>query len=187
MIDLRSSESNPQGHEVTTMRRYSEYIGRRRRTHRQGRGSRAIAVLSGILLVGTVACESLLEVEIPGQVEDAALDDPALAGTMVISALGEFECALNTLVPTNGFLTGEFIASNFFLSSNVWGWRGETEIRATSGAYGHTVGKSLALGYVARAHAVRGRRLAIEILGERRPARIVPNSPLDPSNDRLRA
>ena len=134
MIDLRSSESNPHGHEVKQMRRYSKYVGRRRRARRQGRGSRAMAILSGILLAGTVACESLLEVEIPGQVEDAALDDPALAGTMMISALGEFECALNTLVPTNAFLTGEFIASNFFLSSNVWGWRGETEIRATSGA-----------------------------------------------------
>ena len=76
--------------------------------------------------------------------------------------------------------------------ADPWGnepiYDGETMIgRATSGAYGHTVGKSLALGYVARAHAVRGRRLAIEILGERRPARIVPNAPLDPSNERLRA
>ena len=30
MIDLRSSESNPQGHEVTIMRRYSDYIVCRR-------------------------------------------------------------------------------------------------------------------------------------------------------------
>ena len=59
--------------------------------------------------------------------------------------------------------------------------------RATSGAFGHSVGLSLALGYVARDHAVRGRRLSVEILGERKPARIVPNSPLDPSNERLRA
>ena len=59
--------------------------------------------------------------------------------------------------------------------------------RATSGAFGHTVEKSLALGYVARDHAVRGRRLAGEILGERKPARIVPNSPVDPSNERLRS
>ncbi|MDE0202658.1 MAG: aminomethyltransferase family protein, partial [Rhodospirillaceae bacterium] len=76
--------------------------------------------------------------------------------------------------------------------ADPWGnepiYDGETMIgRVTSGAYGHTVGKSLALGYVARNHAVRGRRLAVEILGERRPARIVPNSPVDPANTRLRA
>ena len=76
--------------------------------------------------------------------------------------------------------------------ADPWGnepiYDGETMIgRATSGAYGHTVGRSLALGYVARDHAVRGRRLAVEILGERRPARIVPNSPVDPSNEKLRA
>ena len=76
--------------------------------------------------------------------------------------------------------------------ADPWGnepiYDGEAMIgRATSGAFGHTVGKSLALGYVARDHAVRGRRLAVEILGERKPARIVPNSPVDPSNERLRA
>ena len=76
--------------------------------------------------------------------------------------------------------------------ADPWGnepiYDGEIMIgRATSGAFGHTVGQSLALGYVARDHAVRGRRLAVEILGERRPARIVPNSPVDPANTRLRA
>ena len=76
--------------------------------------------------------------------------------------------------------------------ADPWGnepiYYGDTMIgRATSGAFGHTVGRSLALGYVAREHAVRGRRLAVEILGERRPARIIPGSPVDPSNERLRA
>ena len=59
--------------------------------------------------------------------------------------------------------------------------------RATSGAFGHGIGASLALGYVARAHAEPGRELEIEILGARRPARVVPASPVDPANERLRA
>ena len=76
--------------------------------------------------------------------------------------------------------------------ADPWGnepiYDGEVMVgRATSGAYGHTVGQSLALGYVAREHAVRGRRLAVELLGERKPARIVPNSPADPDNNTLRA
>ena len=59
--------------------------------------------------------------------------------------------------------------------------------RATSGAFGHSLGQSLALGYVAREHAEPGRELAVEILGERRPTRVIPASPADPTNERLRA
>ena len=129
MIIRRISESNPDTNEVIEMQRSNKNIGRQRRGHRI-----SMAFLTGILLTGVLACDSILEVEIPGAVEDAALDDPALATTMLVSALGEFECAFNSLVPTNAFLTGEFIASNFFLSSNVWGWRGAVEIQATQGA-----------------------------------------------------
>ena len=128
MVIRRISELNPDMNEVIRMRRSNNNIGRHGRGHRI-----SLAILAGALLTGAMACESLLEVDIPGQVEDSALDDPALAITMFVSALGEFECAFNTLVPTNAFLTGEFIASNFFLSSNVWGWRGAVEIQETQG------------------------------------------------------
>ena len=76
--------------------------------------------------------------------------------------------------------------------ADPWGnepiYHGETMIgRATSGAFGHSLGQSLALGYVAAGHAAPGRELAVEILGERRPARVIPASPADPTNERLRA
>ena len=64
---------------------------------------------------------------------------------------------------------------------------GETVGRVTSGAYGHSVGKSLALAYVRAGIAAAGTELAVDILGERRPARIIPASPHDPANIRLRA
>lgn len=124
----RNDDVNPDTDEVIRMERSRKNIGRHRRGHRISG-----AILVGALLAGTMACESLLEVEIPGQVEDSALDDPALATTMLVSALGEFECAFNSVVPTNAFLTGEFISSNFFLNSNVWGWRGDAEMRGTGG------------------------------------------------------
>ena len=111
------------------MQRSNKNIGWRGRSHRI-----SMAILGSVLLTGALACDSLLEVEIPGQVEDSALNDPALAGTMLVSALGEFECAFNSLVPTNAFLSGEFISSNFFLTSNTWGWRGDPEIRGTGGS-----------------------------------------------------
>lgn len=59
--------------------------------------------------------------------------------------------------------------------------------RATSGGYGHLLGKSLALGYVAQEHCAAGTSLSIEILGQRRRATVVPESPYDPENRELRA
>lgn len=59
--------------------------------------------------------------------------------------------------------------------------------RATSGAYGYTIGKSLALAYVDPAVAQPGTELKIEVLGKKYPAVVIPESPWDPENKRLRA
>ncbi|HEX4388111.1 MAG TPA: FAD-dependent oxidoreductase [Steroidobacteraceae bacterium] len=58
--------------------------------------------------------------------------------------------------------------------------------RATSGYYGHHVRKSLAIGYVRAEFAQPGSELAIEILGEKKPAIVLPESPYDPENLALR-
>ena len=58
--------------------------------------------------------------------------------------------------------------------------------RATAGAYGHVLGKSLALAYVLPAHAEVGATMDIEILGELRKATVLGESPHDPENRRLR-
>jgi dimethylglycine dehydrogenase len=59
--------------------------------------------------------------------------------------------------------------------------------RATSGYYGHHLGKSLAIGYVKADYAEVGTPLGIEILGERKPATVVHESPYDPENLKLKA
>jgi len=59
--------------------------------------------------------------------------------------------------------------------------------RATAGCYGHVLGKSLAIGYVKPEHAAIGTALEIEILGERKQATVVVESPYDPANNDLRA
>ena len=59
--------------------------------------------------------------------------------------------------------------------------------RATAGAYGHWVRMSLALAYVKPEAAEPGTALAVEILGERFPAKVIPHSPYDPENKSLRA
>ncbi|MEX0808611.1 MAG: FAD-dependent oxidoreductase [Dongiaceae bacterium] len=76
--------------------------------------------------------------------------------------------------------------------ADPWGnepiYAGEAMVgRATTGAYGHTIGKSLALAYVDSAQAEAGTKLEIVILGERMKCQVIPDSPWDPENERLRA
>ena len=64
---------------------------------------------------------------------------------------------------------------------------GEMIGRATSGCFGHSIGKSLALAYVKTGHGETGTEMEVEILGERCPARVINESPCDPENKKLRA
>ncbi len=57
----------------------------------------------------------------------------------------------------------------------------------TSGAYGHTIGKSLAAGYVPTALARQGERLSIDVLGEMRSATVRLEPLYDPKGLRLRS
>ena len=63
---------------------------------------------------------------------------------------------------------------------------GELAGRATSGGFGFRVGKSLALGMVKPELAEPGSQLEIEILGKTYAATVIPDSPFDPKNERLR-
>jgi dimethylglycine dehydrogenase len=58
--------------------------------------------------------------------------------------------------------------------------------RATGGGFGFRINKSLALGMVKPELARPGTALEIEILGKVYPATVVPDSPFDPKNERLR-
>ena len=64
---------------------------------------------------------------------------------------------------------------------------GEVVGRGTAGGYGHYVGKSLMLGYVRSDVAEVGRDCEVRVLDQRRPARIIAESPYDPENAALRA
>ncbi len=59
--------------------------------------------------------------------------------------------------------------------------------RATSGYYGHCLKKSLAIGYTRAEFAAPGTQLQIQILGERKQATVLRESPYDPENNDLRA
>jgi dimethylglycine dehydrogenase len=61
---------------------------------------------------------------------------------------------------------------------SVVGW-------VTSGAYGHRIGRSLAMGYVPAALAAES-EFQIEIIGERRGARLLPQAAYDAAGSRMR-
>ena len=44
------------------------------------------------------ACHDILDVHVPGRVQEEALDDPALAPTIAASVVADFECAWNNYV-----------------------------------------------------------------------------------------
>jgi dimethylglycine dehydrogenase len=57
----------------------------------------------------------------------------------------------------------------------------------TSGAYGHHVGKSLALAYVDKALAAANPVLTVDVIGENRRAAILAELAYDPKGTRLRS
>jgi dimethylglycine dehydrogenase len=57
----------------------------------------------------------------------------------------------------------------------------------TSGGFGHSVGQSIALGYVDAARASATTGFAVEIIGARRPAVRLAQAPFDPAGKRMRS
>jgi dimethylglycine dehydrogenase len=64
---------------------------------------------------------------------------------------------------------------------------GELVGRTTSGNFGFRLGKSLALAMLRPEVAETAPDLTVEVLGGRHAARVLPESPYDPANNRLRA
>ena len=66
-------------------------------------------------------------------------------------------------------------------------WHGGNRIGyVTSGTYGHTVGKSLAMALVEPGHDVVGTGLSCHVVGVERPARVIEPSPYDPKGSAMR-
>jgi dimethylglycine dehydrogenase len=72
------------------------------------------------------------------------------------------------------------------LGNNALQKGGDIVGRATGGGFGFRVDKSLALGMVKPEFAESGSKLEIEILGKSYSATVIPDSPFDPDNERLR-
>lgn len=97
-------------------------------------GRRGLSLATGVLFLGLTACGGgLLEVENPGRVAESDLSNPALAQTLVNSALGQFECAYTNYVATAGIMANEYVNASSWLDINGWGWRG-IELKTITGS-----------------------------------------------------
>ncbi|MEO1681399.1 MAG: FAD-dependent oxidoreductase [Pseudomonadota bacterium] len=67
-------------------------------------------------------------------------------------------------------------------------WTGDARVGfVTSGGYGHTVGKSLAMAMVDTSRTEIGTDLSVHIVGVERAAKVIPPSPYDPEGRAMRA
>jgi len=95
---------------------------------------RAGHVLLALTLAANTACNSLLDVDNPGNVPSDALSDPALMATLEIAALQQTQCAIANYAATAGMLSGEYWSANGFVNNHIWEWRGIVEIKGNPGS-----------------------------------------------------
>jgi dimethylglycine dehydrogenase len=99
------------------------------------------------------------------------------------AALQEREKAVDRVLVTLSIDTKDADASGFEPVKH----NGKLVGFVTSGAYGHYVGKSLALAYVDKALAASNPALTVDVIGENRPAVILAEPAYDPKGTRLRS
>jgi len=97
--------------------------GFKRRNSKCSGGARIPLALLSMLFLPLVACDNLLEVEIPGSVFEGDLHDPRLATTLAHGAQADFECAFKTHQETTGLWTDEFEVSGAARDLGVIGAR----------------------------------------------------------------
>lgn len=56
----------------------------------------------------------------------------------------------------------------------------------TSGGYGHTLDRSLAMALIDKEHSADGAELSVHIVGKERRATVIPASPYDPAGAAMR-
>ena len=87
---------------------------RKQRRRRGGREKGGGALLLAVVLTLT-ACDSLLEVTLPGSTPADALEDPQFAPILIAGAVGNFECAYTNYALLSGAVNGELIGAQTFL------------------------------------------------------------------------
>ncbi|MDE2805721.1 MAG: RagB/SusD family nutrient uptake outer membrane protein [Gemmatimonadota bacterium] len=97
--------------------------GNRRKQGKGGVG--VLTTVASLLLIlgGLTGCDDLLEVELPGVVDESALEDPAISGLLVNSAVADFECAYNNYTFGSSAFSDEMWHSSGAQIDREWGGR----------------------------------------------------------------
>ena len=82
-----------------------------------------LATVAALTLLPLAACKDILDVDLPGRVPDAALNDPALAPVLVQGAIADFECALANYTTATALLTDEMIDATGWIAVTMWDQR----------------------------------------------------------------
>lgn len=83
---------------------------------RPARGGIVGLLLLPLLVAG---CDDLLEVTVPGQLEEADLADPGLAETLALGSQGDFECALSAWAWQDALWTQELHSTDIIRTRNL--------------------------------------------------------------------
>ena len=108
-----------------------------------------------------------------------AFDKPGFVGR-------DAALAARDMTPTRKLFTLAVDASDADASGFEPVWDGDRLVgNVTSGGYGHTIEQSLAMAYLEPSASTA--RLSVDVVGQRRAARVIAASPVDPGGSRLRA
>ena len=93
----------------------------------------------------------------------------------------------DSTTPTQKIVTLEVDATDADASGYEPVWQGDKMVGfVTSGGYGHTVKKSLALAMIDQAACAEGTALTVHIVGKEHPAKVIATSPYDPQGQAMR-
>ena len=102
-------------------------MGARREGNPGDKTIRAKGMLGGLLMASLLlalgACSDLLDVELPGRVSAADLNNPEFAETLMLSAQGDFECALSNHILAMGIWVTDFNVSSTTRTRNIFSLR----------------------------------------------------------------
>lgn len=129
------------------------------------------AVIVAALGLSVAGCDGLLDVRLPGNVIESALDDPALAPTLAESVIADFECAWNNYVVATALISDQFIQASGNLNQRNWGSR---RINSEDPAYAQ-VGCGSPYGIYTTLHTARFQAEDVHRRISAFPAELVPN------------
>lgn len=98
---------------------------------------RVTRIIGATVMVGlAVACNTsrLLDVNAPNAVPVTVFDSPAAASLMVVSAIGDFECAIGSAITVEGIISDELADSQ--LGAAQWPYDRRDANTQTNGIYG---------------------------------------------------